>query len=122
MKKNIRKRISEVLIVPVPLDFQSKKVADLPAFCLIRSVAMVRTVAWSDVASTLKVGTGSGGEDLMTASEARIATAIPGGNDAGVEVVGVYVYKSEKSRIFVTLDPGTSTVGEGYLAIEYVLL
>jgi hypothetical protein len=91
-----------------------------PKSSLLLRILIMRTTAFS-AGATLTIGAGTETEDLVTAAEAKLDTAVPAGLDAGCEEIVLNRYFEHVTPINMALGGGP-TVGQGIVLLEYVKL
>lgn len=101
--------------VKVPFSFDSvspKNIAVIPGNAVVSEVNIVIVVPFNDATATLEVGTAANLTQLVTASD--VTTNIAG---SYLTMPG-QIYLSD-THVILTINPGTSTTGNGMLIINY---
>jgi len=91
------------------------------AAVIITQCMIIRTTAW-DGAPSLTVGKSGTPTWLTLAAQAKLTTALPAGELAGVETINCRVYANATTPVVATWDQGGASAGAGYIVIGYLPL
>ena len=91
------------------------------AACIITQCMIIRTTAW-DGAPSLTIGHAGDADWLTIAAQARLTTAVPAGELAGVETINCNAYVDGTRPVTATWAQGGASAGAGYIVISYIPL
>jgi len=91
------------------------------AACIIEEIRIVRTTAWNG-SPTLTIGHAGDADWLTLNAQAKLTTAIPAGELAGVETIRCNVYVDATRPVTATWAQGGANAGAGYIVLTYMPL